>query len=77
MTDETADRLLSQMPEPAKPVKPPEEIYKVCWHHARRPFGRGWMTVEEWDKIKDDLTQWSEFHVRKKMLAGLKITNYE
>ena len=60
---------LSQMPEPVSPVKPPEEIYKVCWHHARRPFGRGWMTVEEWDKIKDDPTQWSEFHVRKKMLS--------
>jgi arylsulfatase A-like enzyme len=60
---------LSQMPEPALPVKPPEEIYKVSWHHARRPFGRGWMTVEKWDKIKDDPTQWSEFHVRKKMLS--------
>ena len=29
----------------------------------------GWMTVEKWDKIKDDPTQWSEYHVRKKMLS--------
>jgi len=37
--------------------------------HARRPFGRGFMTVETWNKIKDDPTQWSEYHVRKKMLS--------
>jgi hypothetical protein len=39
-------------------------------NHARRPFGRGWMTVEKWDKIKDDPTQWSEMHMRIKMLQS-------
>jgi len=60
----------SQMPEPRLPVKPPEEMYEHTrrGRHARRPFGRGWMTVEKWDKIKDDPTQWSEYHVRKRML---------
>ncbi len=62
---------LSQMPEPRLPVKPPKEIYPhtVDGQHARRPFGRGWMTVEKWGKIKEDPTQWSEYHVRKKMLS--------
>lgn len=61
----------SQMPAPRSPVKPPEKMYPHTskGRHARRPFGRGWMTVENWDKIKDDPTQWSEFHVRKKMLS--------
>ena len=61
----------NQMPEPALPVKPPEHLYDhtAKGRHARRPFGFGWMTVEKWDKIKDDPTQWSEFHVRKKMLS--------
>jgi arylsulfatase A-like enzyme len=60
----------SQMPKRRVPVKPPEEMYAHTrqGRHARRPFGRGWMTVEQWDKIKDDPTQWSEYHVRKKML---------
>jgi hypothetical protein len=59
----------SQMIEPRAAVKPPDEFYPhtARGRHARRPFGRGWMTVEEWDGIKDDPTQWSEFHVRKKM----------
>ena len=61
----------NQMPEPALPVKPPENFYDHTerGRHARRPFGRGFMTVEKWDKIKDDPTQWSEFHVREKMLS--------
>ncbi len=61
----------NQMPEPALPVKPPEHLYDHTerGRHARRPFGFGWMTVEKWDKIKDDPTQWSEYHVRKKMLS--------
>ena len=61
----------NQMPEAASPVKPPEHLYNHTQRgrHARRPFGRGFMTVEEWDKIKDDPTQWSEYHVRKKMLS--------
>ncbi len=60
-----------QMPEPAKPVRPPAHLYEHTQkgNHARRPFGYGWMTVEKWDQIKDDPTQWSEFHVRKKMLS--------
>jgi hypothetical protein len=60
----------NQMPAPASPVKPPEHLYNHTerGRHARRPFGYGWMTVEKWDKIKDDPTQWSEYHVRKKML---------
>ncbi len=28
------------------------------------------MTAEEWDRIKDDATQWSEYHVRKRMLQA-------
>lgn len=59
---------LSQMPAPCDPVIPPKHIYPytVKGNHARRPFGRGWMTAEKWNKIKDDPTQWAEFHVRKK-----------
>ena len=61
---------LNQMPEPRERVKPPENLlaHTRNGNHARRPFGRGWMTVEKWDKIKDDPTQWSEYHVRKRML---------
>jgi len=36
---------------------------------GRRPFGYGFMTVEKWDEIKDDPSQWSESHVREKMLS--------
>jgi hypothetical protein len=32
------------------------------------------MTAEKWQEIKDDPTQWSEFHVRKKMLQTKKKT---
>ena len=64
----------NQMPEPAKPVKPPAHLYEhtAKGNHARRPFGRGWITVEQWDKIKDDPTQWSEYHVRQRMLQEQK-----
>ena len=59
----------SQMAQPRAPVKPPDELYQhtARGRHARRPFGRGWMTVEQWGRIKDDPTQWSEYHVRKRM----------
>jgi arylsulfatase A-like enzyme len=61
---------LKQMPEPRERVNPPEELlaHTRSGNHARRPFGRGWMTVEKWEKIKDDPTQWSEYHVREKYL---------
>ena len=61
---------LKQMPEPRKRVKPPEYLlaHTRNGNHARRPFGRGWMTVEKWARIKDDPTKWSEMHVRQKML---------
>jgi hypothetical protein len=61
----------NQMPEPALPVKPPDHLYEhtAKGRHARRPFGYGWMTVEKWDEIKHDPTQWSEFHVRMRMLS--------
>ncbi|MCP4449903.1 MAG: sulfatase-like hydrolase/transferase, partial [Planctomycetes bacterium] len=61
----------NQMPEPAKPVKPPAHLLQHTQkgNHARRPFGYGFMTVEEWDQIKDDPTQWSEYHARKKLLS--------
>ncbi len=61
----------NQMPEPATPGKPPADLFPHTQrgNHARRPFGYGFMTVEQWDRIKDDPTQWSEFHVRKKLLS--------
>lgn len=64
------DAWLSEMPEPASPVMPPDELLPFTnnGRHARRPFGRGWMTVETWDRIKDDPTQWGETHVRERML---------
>jgi len=63
---------LSKMAAPVEPVRPPAELlpHTSNGSHARRPFGHGWMTVEQWDKIKDDFTQWSEFHVRQRMMAG-------
>jgi len=73
--DKQYDAWLKQMPQPRSPVKPPEELLRHYGHplnasHARLPFGRGWMTVETWDKIKDDPTQWSEMHVRERMLKS-------
>ena len=38
-----------------------------------RPAGNtlgAWMTVEEWEGIKSDPTQWSEYHVRERMLQA-------
>lgn len=64
------DTWMSEMAPPAGPVMPPDELlpHTNNGRHARRPFGRGWMTVETWDRIKDDPTQWAEIHVRKRML---------
>lgn len=63
---------LKQMPQPCLPVKPPENMlpHTHNGNHARRPFGRGWMTVGEWNKIKNDPTLWSEMHMRRKMLRA-------
>jgi len=58
------------MPEPRRPVKPPEDLlpHTHGGNHARRPFGRGWMTVEKGNEIKNDPTLWSEKHMRRRML---------
>ncbi|MFU8892034.1 MAG: sulfatase [Luteolibacter sp.] len=66
------DAWMSEMPAPAPAVMPPDELlpYTNDGQHARRPFGRGWMTVETWSRIKDDPTQWGESHVRRRMLEG-------
>jgi hypothetical protein len=63
---------LKQMPQPCLPVKPPESMlpHTHNGNHARRPFGRGWMTAGEWNKIKNDPTLWSEMHMRRKMLQA-------
>ena len=63
----------NQMPERAKPEMPAPELlpHTARGRHARRPFGIGWMTVERWEKIKDDPTQWSEHHARKRMKLEL------
>ncbi len=62
------DNWMRENAEPAQAVRPPDAFYEHTHqgNHARRPFGHGWMTVEEWDRIKDDPTQWSEYHVRKR-----------
>ena len=67
---------LRQMPKPLAPVRPPEELlpHTVNGNHARRPFGRGWMTLEKWDRIKTDPAEWSEMHMRQKMLQSLRKT---
>jgi hypothetical protein len=46
------DAWLAEMSDPVKPVRPPDELYEHTerGRHARRPFGSGWITVEEWDK---------------------------
>ena len=60
---------LKQMPPPRSRVRPPENLlpHTRNGNHARRPFGRGWMTVEKWDQIKNSPTLWSEMHMRQKM----------
>ncbi|HKK18912.1 MAG TPA: sulfatase-like hydrolase/transferase [Opitutales bacterium] len=64
---------LAEMAEPVDPVVPPEEFFEATrgGRQPRRPYGRGWMTVEKWDKIKHDATQWSEAHVRDRMLEEM------
>ena len=66
------DAWLAQMQKPAAPVMPAAELmqHTAQGRHARRPFGYGWVTAEEWDKIKDDPTQWSEFHARERIMKG-------
>jgi len=63
---------LQKMPKPTPAVRPPKHMlpHTRNGNHARRPFGRGWMTVEKWDKIKDDPKQWSEMHIRIQMLQS-------
>ena len=63
---------LQKMPKPSSSVRPPKNMlpHTRNGNHARRPFGRGWMTVKKWDKIKNDPEQWSEMHMRKKMLQS-------
>ena len=64
---------LNRMPLPRTPVRPPENMlpHTHDGNHARRPFGRGWMTVGEWNEIKNDPTLWSERHARRKMLHAV------
>ena len=66
---ERYDAWLGEMADPVPAVKPPAELFEHTsrGRQARKPFGRGWMTVEKWNLIKDDVTQWSEFHVRERM----------
>jgi hypothetical protein len=54
---------------PALSLTPFSEFFQhtARGRQARKPFGRGWMTVEKWNQVKDDVTQWSESHVREKM----------
>lgn len=63
------DAWMSEMAPPREPQKPPAELlpHTSNGNHARRPFGRGWMTSDTWEKIKDDPTQWSEIHARQKL----------
>jgi arylsulfatase A-like enzyme len=63
---------LKQMDRPCPPIKPPKEMlpHTHNGNHARRPFGRGWMSVEDWDRIKHDPALWSEMHIRRKMLRS-------
>ena len=65
---------LSEMAPPAKPVKPPAALipHTNGGHHARRPFGRGWMTAERWQQIKDDPGQWSETAARQRFFEAIQ-----
>jgi arylsulfatase A-like enzyme len=67
------DAWLAEMADPVNPVRPPDEVYphSAFGRHARRPFGTGWITVDEWDKIKDDPTQWGESFARERMLKEM------
>jgi arylsulfatase A-like enzyme len=67
------DAWLAEMADPVDPVRPPDDVYphSAFGRHARRPFGRGWITVEEWDKIKDDPARWGESFARERMLKEM------
>jgi arylsulfatase A-like enzyme len=62
---------LERMAPPVAPARPPQEWlrYTARGNHARRPFGYGWMGIEEWLEIRDDPTRWSEYHVRRRLGA--------
>lgn len=66
---------LDQMEPPRKPAATPPEffIHTNGGRHARRPFGRGWMTVDRWNQIKDDPSQWSETAARKRFFDATKL----
>jgi len=66
---------LEQMEPPRKPAPTPPEmfIHTNGGHHARRPFGRGWMTVERWNEIKDDPSQWSETAARERFFEAKEL----
>ena len=66
------DAWLAEMAPPARSVRPPEELlpHTAGGRQARKPFGYGWITVEEWDRIKDDPIHWSETHVRERILQS-------
>lgn len=68
---------LSEMAAAVKPVPPPAELFEhtARGSHARRPFGYGWITDKEWEKIKNDPTQWSEAHTRERLLKEDKRKN--
>lgn len=65
------EQWLSEMQEPTSPVKPPAALmpYTRNGRQARKPFGKGWMTVETWNRIKDDPTKWGEREARQRLLA--------
>jgi arylsulfatase A-like enzyme len=66
---------LDEMAPPAKPVRPPEALipHTNGGHHARRPFGRGWMTAVRWEQINDDPSQWSETAARKRFFEAIEL----
>lgn len=69
------DDWLSQMEPPREPVRPPDYLlpHTVNGNHARRPFGRGWMTTERWEQIKDDPSQWSEEAARRRFFSAQQL----
>lgn len=65
---------MAEMADPVPAVAPPAEFHEGTrgGRHPRRPYGRGWMTVEKWEEIKHDHSQWNEADVRKRMMEALK-----
>jgi len=65
---------LSEMAPPAKPVRPPADLipHTNGGQHARRPFGRGWMTAARWEQIKDDPSLWSERAARQRFSSAIE-----